>query len=1149
MGVAIIIAIAGVTLRIVLKKKQHQRAVAEMEKGRAGAEVSPSRNMQQLPRLATGARCSQMMPNTQQGWGGLGSTETLNEPGAVTKKNPKQLRSSISLPKKVKNRGIQFGRNKYLSTVPELESPISEKNTPELPQQETMEQLMASSDRDTWDQNSQTNQEKTMMKFARSTSPTQEALPSLATRSSESQDAPANNNDQPNRAARSASAGVLMDSIPDGAVFGQVQRDSYRMRNPDTRGRSLSLGAPICPPPSVPVPPLPVRSPNRLITNFNDNDDDDARQGVCISRMSSSSIDSASSSVLVTSPILTRGNDDEALHSPTLEDVVAEDEHASLKIGANRQWDNPRVSGPRPNTSSSTSKVQKPGGSFRGSIIRFSSDSMLTRTLSIGSTGSEGSIRKKRMSIAQIGTANSIVMSRVSSTNSLAGSVGGVQKVITPTRKTKRQNSVSANGSPAERKRAGVLRDISGNANKFSANRESSDSTLNSGRSSCGNPFQWDPTAATLNVPSALKGSPNARKRHRRQNCVRISTLTPQVLGPAARSRSASPANLMQRIKEERESDEILRLVEGSGKENEMQLVVQKRRPNSIRQSSNSTLPGNLRVQTLRASFTPDSPASNANQQTGLKSAASDSNLTVSSITNRKGSEQSDSSSSLFVIPKFPTPSKSRASPAAVNHDVPLPQFSMDYADDNDEQSRFALASSPSSSEPSPVSPLSPGSPTSRISQVSPIAFQLPSSPPTRMSAKKEYDPAWPVINLPMPGEAEYDPASPPTMIWDATDPERSSWFLPFAAGNMFDASHESTNNVVQELSPPCSPKSSPKVPENSPEGETLTSTNASRMMALIPADDINPAPQQGALGLSKIPVLLPPTTSEDPAYQLPEYKPPTAPPHTTAPRPRRVSSTGSPNRIERRRRRRSPEPFLPTIPQSSSPPPPPIIQPLNISPSSGSKTSPKGGPKGPRTAPAKSVLNNISALRRMNSDAEKNTPNRQSRNWARLGREASPNLPFTTPNGEGGVLGREESSNSLFDFDFGTRTSQQYTQSGAEEENDASHGAAMGIAIGDDDERSFSQVLDGALAGFHAEFENLGAGAQEEKEKRVSSVWDDGEQFWKDRESKSMSLEAKCDPNLLSTTPGTQMSSPLAMAANGATPRSLYDADGFLKG
>ena len=179
-------------------------------------------------------------------------------------------------------------------------------------------------------------------------------------------------------------------------------------------------------------------------------------------------------------------------------------------------------------------------------MVRYSSDSLLSRQLSNASTTSSDS-RRNRLSIPQIATADRVSMSRVSSTNSLHGTPS-VQKITTPTRrKSQRRSQVSASGSPAERTKKPVLRDISGNATRTTPQRQRqvSISTMGSGRSSNGNPFHWDCGPHTLPKHSALKGSPNARKGHRRQSCVRISTLTPQVLGPKGqgwRSRSASPA-------------------------------------------------------------------------------------------------------------------------------------------------------------------------------------------------------------------------------------------------------------------------------------------------------------------------------------------------------------------------------------------------------------------------------------------------------------------------------------------------------------------------------------------------------------------------------------------------------------------------------
>lgn len=94
--------------------------------------------------------------------------------------------------------------------------------------------------------------------------------------------------------------------------------------------------------------------------------------------------------------------------------------------------------------------------------------------------------------------------------------------------------SVSEDGSPGERHRAAPLRTISGNL--LGPAREDSQSSADT----VGNPFYFDPSyvpAKDAVKPSALKGSPNAKKRHNRQKCVRIS-IQPTHFGPSSRSSS-----------------------------------------------------------------------------------------------------------------------------------------------------------------------------------------------------------------------------------------------------------------------------------------------------------------------------------------------------------------------------------------------------------------------------------------------------------------------------------------------------------------------------------------------------------------------------------------------------------------------------------
>ena len=104
----------------------------------------------------------------------------------------------------------------------------------------------------------------------------------------------------------------------------------------------------------------------------------------------------------------------------------------------------------------------------------------------------------------------------------------GGRSSSTPKRRSKTQ--VSSSGSPERQyqnptnpRPSGVMR---------SPKRQHSQT---SSRSSMGNPFQWDPTPQnSTGKPSALKGSPSARKGHGRKNSVRIS-LVPTFHGPPSR--------------------------------------------------------------------------------------------------------------------------------------------------------------------------------------------------------------------------------------------------------------------------------------------------------------------------------------------------------------------------------------------------------------------------------------------------------------------------------------------------------------------------------------------------------------------------------------------------------------------------------------
>ncbi|KXT11506.1 hypothetical protein AC579_8525 [Pseudocercospora musae] len=1088
-GALIALACIFITARIVRTRRAHRKAIAAIEEGHA-IPGAIRQNMSEVPRSVSGFSMDRFRPlNTQGGWDALGSNDTINEPQAAAQPG-KRKRDTAPLPKRVQSHGIRLKPFKHLSAI--IESPRAPQEPLPMPTAKTVKISPKSQLGCSITAIHPAHREEVL---SAPDSPKPAVIPSFAIRSPGSYGAAIANSGHKFKAPRFVSTGVLTDYVSDGAIFGSLEPmpNMSKRRGPPLHIRSVSLGAPPSRPPSGPVPPLPVISPL-------EDDWDEARKGMCISRMSSSSSNgSTGSSVLVVSPILERHNTDDPVISPTVEEIVDENDGA-MKTVTKRQWQDPPVTVTRPTSNTKAGRHSRARSSVRARIVRSSTDSALTHLRPTSSSSiSSGESSGNRLSLPQICSAERVSISRVSSSNSLC-STGGIQKITTPTKRTRRVSSVSAHGSPAERRRASVLGDISGNAalRKNTPTREVSQSTINSGRSSNGNPFQWDTqTSNMLPKPSALKGSPNARKNHKRQkSCVRISTLTPEVLGPD-RSRSASPSGLMHEIKEERESDEIVR--QPSPIESSMYLARGAKPPSA------SASTDNLRFQTLRASLTPSSPTPstwNAYRETsGLPSQHSDSNMTTLTLTpmdtSRPVSRQSDRSIS---IPKFPSPArKSQAtiSPVAIDT-APMPEFAAacpisDEGEETHSSSPFALDMS--SEEAMPV--------------------EIPSSPPLPRSKTEEYDPAWPTISFVPTASREYDPASPP---------DRSSLFLPFAR----PISYTSRDSVIMEDdSSPCSPKTvpvaeSPIIPAKNPRREErrefskLTSENASAIMARSKT-----APQLGFPGA--IPVLAP-TTQYDEDQDLPRWEP-----SPEQQEEEEITPRGTEMRVAR-------APSLSTIPQSSSSPP--------SAPFSRERT---GSPMGPRPEPAQSTLKNAMALRRMNSEVNCHR-SRASRTYVRLGREASPLLPYI---GSGGAE-REESRNSLFDFDFESSTSTETTP-----------GKGVGSAMDEIDMALFEKSVEGALKGFDAEFrqqkENVSPRSQHG---RRSSVWDDGEKYWEEsRPSTNGSLfpaythatptkqkEQICttsiDPRLLMT-PATGARSSASMAA---TPKSLYDADGFLK-
>lgn len=188
--------------------------------------------------------------------------------------------------------------------------------------------------------------------------------------------------------------------------------------------------------------------------------------------------------------------------------------------------------------------------------------------------------------------------------------------------------------------------------------------------------------------------------------------------------------------------------------------------------------------------------------------------------------------------------------------------------------------------------------------------------------------------------------------------------------------------------------------------------------------------------------------------------------------------------------------------------------------------------PQGPREEPARALLKNVMALRRMNSEANESF-GRESRRYTRLGREPSPLLPFI------GSPDLPDSCNDLFDFDFASEP--EPTDGGARRGSDEEN-------VNPADRRQWCEHRPGDVHTLN-------------DAQRGSSVWEDGENYWNFAPEKTAAAsrsDVELSPSrsrLQSipefgrlTTPVPKFSIPQNRSPILGTPGSLYDANGFLR-
>lgn len=690
--------------------------------------------------------------------------------------------------------------------------------------------------------------------------------------------------------------------------------------------------------PEVPIPPLPlevarIKSQERgsLLSR-------------CPSRTSNSSSESVSSSILVTQS------------SP----VVPRSRNLRVQAVSKRDWRNSMIVGPRPVRDVLTSDGTDPRSrsSIKSTAARYSLASPSTAGQPKVENRSSTITNSSSMQSIKVKTAESVTLSKVSSPSCSPLTV----RSRTPRRRS--GCSVTAYGSPEERPKASTIQNVYGNQGIPERQLSQASTQASSTRSSNGNPFHWDPAPLSSGKPSALKGSPSARKGHRRQNTVRIS-LAPTILGP--RSRSPSPS-MMNDIQEESPN---LTSEKRSSVSNTRFLP----RPPSC-----STFAPELKLTStsIRASLTPSSPTlSLAPYDQGPTGFAHEKNrMSVGTI-------------SLFSIPSFPSPC----------HDIP--SLYMGAPDSNASAPPTFELSRPSNEYGDELrahdSPMAPSSPFETL---------IPNFNDSE-TPRDEYDPERPGLVCQTPGS-------------NSVTRNFSSPFSIIAEESSATARQtENYEQLEDHDSPPCSPKT--LRPNSSLFAEEDNFAHYSAQSHSLPEesflDTIDPAVLRidafstldGDFNTSTsmmnpsdyklIPLPTSPRSAKTMLEPLLEAAFASSPPqhYNAAATYLSIESSAEAAQSAPSSTYSSP-PQSPNLASPSSPRPghaqlPAATPSLNFA----DMPTLNPSPCGPRGSPPRPLRSSIAKLRRMNSDAEKagkDKAGRGERRYLRLGREDSIALP-----------------------------------------------------------------------------------------------------------------------------------------------------------
>lgn len=637
---------------------------------------------------------------------------------------------------------------------------------------------------------------------------------------------------------------------------------------------------------------------------------------------------------------------------------------------------------------SSNSRVQKVAKQrHRNSMIVSTRPFRDTLTLHGRTDNAQLSNSSSLQSLAsRVKTRDSIALTKASSP---ANSLYTAHIRTTPKRKS--GSYVTPYGSPEDRrKRYSMPQSVLSNQEGPKRQLSQASTQASSTRSSNGNPFQWDPAPMSTGKPSALKGSPSARKSgHKRSNTVRIS-LVPTMLGPS-RSRSPSPA--IHNIAEESPPTHPEKI---------QSVVLSSSSTRSLpRPPSTSIFAPELRFSAtkIHASLTDSSPM--------LAMATFDHGPVGSPLKNQAMSANSQatqtnhnrlSNGSLYSIPTFPSSCQNLPETSIVNSSPPvfaISRPSNEYGrngqtfnemDMDASSTQLVLGNDFSSARPVPANGFSTECP-SPVYQ--PTASGISRSFSSPFSSIPEESSAEPLLTADCESIDPYDsrPCSPKTIpsVASHSHPNHEAYNLPIKDTTIPEEPLDTVDPAILSKETYASLKG----PFDNGSGSAISDRKKEQNNLLVysnPSDVVR----------SIQPLI-------DAAFPS---SPPTQP-DSLALEPPGLFIQSSPSSLYSAP---SPSPSFPMAP--NSPRPGHAQLPLGT-PTINFTNVPILTPCGPRDPPPRSLRSSIQALRRMNSDTKKG--GKAERRYANFGREDSIALPGDESWLEG-IEGYEEEEDETWD-------------------------------------------------------------------------------------------------------------------------------------